>query len=86
MFEEELFNLRKPDVLKQFRVLTDQEYGGRTTAEVKHSTEEGKEGCLVFEGDFSTEIPHDAHQDVHKLGQAAIQSKARLFVPGFVIR
>lgn len=81
VFEEQLFNFRKADVLKHFRVLTDQEYGGLTTASVKYSTEEGKpEGCLVFEGQYSSEVPRHAPPDVHKLGQAALQSNVRCVV------
>ena len=77
VFTEELFSLRSAACLQSFQALTDQELGGQSTAELRHSTEEGEpEGCLVFEGRFSSEVPSTAPPDVHKLGQAAFGSKA----------
>lgn len=76
VFTEELFNLRSAACLQSFQALTDQEFGGQSTAELRFSTEEGEpEGCLVFEGRFSSEVPPTAPPDVHKLGQAAFGSK-----------
>jgi hypothetical protein len=77
-FQEELFSLRSPAAVKSFRVLTDQEFGGLSTADLRFSTEEGKpEGCLVFEGEFNSQVPREAPSDVHRLGQAAFGSKVR---------
>lgn len=78
VYQEPLFDLSNPACVSSFQAITDQAIGGLSTAELRHSTEEGKpEGCLVFEGHFSSVIPDSAPADVHKLGQAAVTSKVR---------
>lgn len=78
-FDEELFNFAAPQAASAFATFTDSPLGGQSTAKVRHSTaEDGAEGCLVFEGNFSSTIPADAPPEVHRLGQAACQSKVHL--------
>jgi hypothetical protein len=68
--------VRNASSVEAFQTLTDQEFGGLSTATLRHSTDEGQpEGCLVFEGNFSSEIPSTAPPEVHRLGQAAFGSK-----------
>lgn len=81
-FDEELFNFRAPQATAAFVTFTDSALGGQSTAQVRHSTGEcgadaqtSDTGCLVFEGNFSSAIPADAPSEVHRLGQAACQSK-----------
>jgi hypothetical protein len=75
-FQEELFNLKQRTCLRNFEVLTDKPLGGLTTAHLNFTDEEGSEGgCLVFEGNFSSMVPPDAPQHVHRLGQAMFESK-----------
>lgn len=76
MFEEDIFNLRDPGCVSAFRTLTDASIGGKSTAEIRHSKDEGEdEGCIVFEGQFSSEIPPDAPKNVRRLGQASFAFK-----------
>jgi hypothetical protein len=76
VFEEEIFNLRDAGCLSSFITLTDAGLGGKSTADLRHSHEEGeKEGCLVFEGHFSSEVPPDAPRNVRRLGQASFAFK-----------
>lgn len=76
MFDEELFNLRDAGCVNSFRTLTDAGLGGKSTAQLRHSKEEGEdEGCLVFEGHFSSEVPPDTPKHVRRLGQASFSFK-----------
>lgn len=76
VFEEEIFNLRNPACVNSFKTLTDSELGGKSTAQLRYSQDEGvDEGCLVFEGHFSSEVPPDAPKNVRRLGQASFAFK-----------
>lgn len=62
--------------MHDFYVITDAHLGGLTTAAHRHSTDSAPEdGYIVFEGEYSSVVPREAHEKVHKLGQATLASK-----------
>lgn len=74
-FEEELFNLKSATCLNSFETLTDAKLGGQSTAGLAFREDDGEDGYLVFEGEFSSEIPQHANPKVRRLGQASFASK-----------
>ena len=70
-FEDVLWDFRNKEALEQWTLITDEQFGGKSTAEFVHSPG----GRAVFKGHVSTELPRAT--DVKYTGMCSIRAQPK---------